>query len=818
MKKHITWVCFMAASLAVVAQNKSLAVGRVFGKILDKNTAVPVAYASVAVYVTANKKDSLIAGMLTRENGEFNITDLPFGKYKVRVSFVGFKDIQQLTTLAPPEVEQDLGNISLETDSKVLKTVDITAEKSTMQLAIDRKVFNMDKNLHAQGGTVADALKTIPSVTVDGDGGVLLRNQIPQIYIDGRPTPLSIQQIAADQIEQIEVITNPAARFDASTSGGIINLVLKKNNKTNLNGNYALGVGTGNRYAGMTNIGFKKNPFNVSLFLNFNSADFGVAGYSRRTNLSDSGADFLNQDNRNTIHNKLFSGRFAVDYMANIRNTFSFSTAVTLGNVWTNENQTFEGLNGQRLRSFYGTRTVLPDNPYSDFVFNGTWKRTFVKKGRELIANFTYNFGETNNDSEFKTFLFSTDGTPMYNEPQIQRNFGAINDKQTTFTLDYVTPINDSTKFEAGVRSFWNGRGNDFFADTLTAAKDYQSIDYLTFKYNFDNYINAAYINFIGKLKHNWSYQAGFRYEQSDFIGKSVDGQEDFSYAYPSDGNSILKTLFPSLYLNKKINATTEWQLNFSRKIGRPSFSQITPFINFSDKNSLRLGNIALRPEFINLAEINYNKTFGKVNLLTAVYFRSVDDPIVFYAYRETTDPSQLITTFVNADINRAMGIDNTVKWPLSKKAELTTNFNVFNLRFKYQNITNTGWAWNGKATLTIKLPKDINYQLTAYYETPMAIPQGTRGGMYFADMTIRKDIWNKTGTLSLILNDIFNSKKLFLNYETPQYLLDAMRRRDNRYVRLTLQKRFGKVDASVFKPRKPAVKSVREQSNNDDN
>ena len=397
-----------------------------------------------------------------------------------------------------------------------------------------------------------------------------------------------------------------------------------------------------------------------------------------------------------------------------------------------------------------------------------------------------------------------------------QRNRALIDDVQTTFTLDYTLPINDSTKLETGVRSLWDGRDNLLKVDSFAYASAlYKPIDYLNFNYTFDNFINATYVNLIGKMKHGWAYQAGFRYEQSNFIGKSQTDNKNFNYAYPTD--NFLKTLFPSLYLTKKVDKNTEWQLNFSRKIGRPTFTQVSPYASFADRNSLRRGNPELRPEFANLAEVNFNKIMGKYNLLSALYFKQVDDPIAIIAFRETKDPSQLITTFVNGKNNRSIGLDNTLRISIGKTAELMTNFNVFNTLFAYQDYENTGWAWNGKSTFTAKIPKDLTLQLTGGYETPIIIPQGTRGGMYFADFSIRKDLWNKTGTLSFIVNDIFNSKRLKVNYDTPQYLWDASRRRDNRYVRVTLQKRFGKMDASVFKPRKAGAKSVREQTNTED-
>jgi outer membrane receptor for ferrienterochelin and colicin len=818
MKKTLPLVgILLLCSLSLAAQNKSLAIGRLFGKIVEKQTQQPAGFVSVAVYQTVNKKDSLVGGMLTKENGDFNIGDLAFGKLKVKITFLGFKEVQKMVTVAPPDVEQDLGNITLEVDTKVLKEVEITAEKSTMQLAIDRKVFNMDKNLHAVGGNAADALKSVPSVTVDGEGTILLRNQTPLIYMDGRPTPLSIQQIPADQIEQIEVITNPSAKFEAAAGGGIINLIMKKNKQIGFSGNYALGAGTGNRYTGMANLNFKNKAINFTLFLNENTGDFNVNGFNYRTNRqSGIATDYLNQDFSINYKYKNFSGRANLDYALNIRNTLSLTTAIVFNRSTFIENQAFISLNAQKSRQLYGNQDVKNDIPANDFNYVLGWKRTFTKKGKELNASFGYNYGNVNYYNDFSINLFTGDGVPMSNKPELQQNRGLVHAVQTSFTLDYSVPLNDSTKLETGIRSVLDERKNRFHSDTFDYSDvKYNQINYLALDYSVENYINAAYVNVLGKLKKGWSYQAGFRYEQSNSSGKSnLDGQR-FSYSFPSE--NLLKTLFPSLYFNKKVNATTEWQLNFSRKMGRPTFAQLTPYVNFADKNSLRRGNADIRPEFINLAEINFNKSAGKVNFLAALYFRQVQDPIAIYSFREPKNPSLLITSFINGKKNRAYGLDNTLKIPLSKTAEWTTNINVFNTYFSIKDYENEGWAWNAKSTLTLKVPKDLTMQLTGAYETPTLVPQGTRGGVYFLDFTVRKDLWNKTGVLSLIVNDIFDSKRMYLNYDTPSYLVDFMRRRDNRFVRLTLQKRFGKMDAASFKAKKAGNKSVREQSNMED-
>ena len=287
--------------------------GRVYGKIVDATTKQPIEFASVIALRPMGKRDSMLGGGLTLQNGEFNIDNVPLGGIKVKVSFLGFKDfVKQNVMIMPPDnMEVDLGDIELQSDSKVLSTVDVTAQKSSMQLSLDKKVFNVDKNITATGGTAEDVLKNVPSVTVDGDGNAKLRNNNTTIYVDGRPTMLSMNQIAADQIESVEVITNPSAKFEASTTGGIINIVTKKNKKPGYNGFIGLSAGTGNRYNATANLNVKEGRTNVTGFYTLNSSKNPTIGYSNRTNFDSTGAvsNYYNQKTKSSFDNLFQVGR-----------------------------------------------------------------------------------------------------------------------------------------------------------------------------------------------------------------------------------------------------------------------------------------------------------------------------------------------------------------------------------------------------------------------------------------------------------------------------------------------------------------------------
>jgi hypothetical protein len=280
-------LCF-GVSYVVKAQpkTKSVNIGRAYGKIIEKETKAPVPFASIVLFVTKLGKDSIVSGGLTSENGDFSLDNLPFGSFKFKVQFIGFVPIEKMISVSMQNIEQDLGDIALTRDEKILKTVEITGTKN-MDLGIDRKVFYVDKNTVSSGGTALDVMKTVPSVTLDSDGNPLLRNNSVTVYIDGRPSGLSLQQIPSDDIEKVEIITNPSAKFEAGATSGILNIVLKKNKKPGYNGLISVGAGTGNRFNSTVTFNLKEKKYAIGLTYSSNNVlNGGLLGFTNRLNYS----------------------------------------------------------------------------------------------------------------------------------------------------------------------------------------------------------------------------------------------------------------------------------------------------------------------------------------------------------------------------------------------------------------------------------------------------------------------------------------------------------------------------------------------------
>lgn len=822
-KKSLTLILFSYLCVAVFAQNPTQGnatnnknpmarmgnIGRVYGKVVDATTKKPVEFASVVILrpMGQGKTDSIIGGGLTLENGDFNVEALPFGGLKVKVSFVGYLDFSKSITLFPPDnAELDLGDLVLKSDAKMLQSVEVTAEKAQMQLSLDKKTFNVDKNITSTGGTAEDVLKNIPSVTVDADGSAKLRNNSTTVYVDGRPTLMSLNQIPSDQIESIEVISNPSAKFEAATTGGILNIVLKKNRKPGYNGFIGLGVGTGNRYNGTANLNVKQGRWNFTGFGSINASKNPTVGYTRRDLLT--GQRSFEQNTTTTFDNAFKIARLGVDYAINNRNTLTLAGNYVNGkfNINSDQNYSYPLTTADSLVN-NGVRNIRPKNEFTNYQLQSTWKKTFPEKGRELTADVTYGWGSSSNIANWTTTGFNAKGTKLINFPELVDITGGNRGQQITAQLDYTNPINDSTKWEMGLRSNSNIRTQE----TYFRQFDYPTNDYILqngISQNADitDRVNAAYMTYSSRFKRGINYQIGLRYEQSKLEGKSkLESSPSFGYDYTKNlGNS----LFPSLYLSKKLDKNNEVQLNFSRKIQRPNFMQLMPVIQNNDRQNIRIGNPKLEPEFVNLSELNYNKLFGAHNWLVSAYFMLETNTIKPFVSASTIDTGVLITTFINAKDETRFGLDNTLKFALSKNVDFTTNVNVYSITIS-SNILPTvkGYGWDGKASLNYKFPKGFSAQLNGSYESDRVIPQGKRIGVAFADFAVKKSFFGGIANVTFSVNDLFDSRKDRSEYTFSGFTQETMRRRDLRYYKLSLQMPFGKMDASIFRKAKDAKK-----------
>lgn len=793
--------------------------GRFYGKVVDED-GKGVAYAAVQLFSVApggdGAEEKLVTGQITEDNGDFSLENVPMrGELKLKISFLGFGDVEQMVAFDKGDTEKDLGNIKLVSDAENLDEVVVTGQAAQVTLALDRKVFRVEKNAMAAGGTAEDALKNVPSLSVDLDGNVTLRNSSPQIFVDGRPTTLTLDQIAADAIESVEVITNPSAKYDASGGqAGIVNIVLKKDRRLGYNGSVRAGVDTQGGYNFGGNINVREGKVNMFLSANVNSRASVSESETVRQNLTGSPLTNVTQTSTSDFTGQFMNFRGGIDWFVDNRNTITFSGSATRGKF------TPESIINIRTDSLFSGRTAFSEarrisNSERQFRNLGgsvLYKHLFPKKGKELTADLNYNKVTIEGAGDFNTNFL----TSSFISRERQENGGGTN--FVTAQMDYVEQLNPHMKLETGVRAairnFENSNANYVFSDG-----ENEFIRQPTFadEYEYEDNVYAAYMAFSHELG-KWGYQVGLRAESSQYTGTLPESDITFKNDYPL-------SLFPSAFLTRQLNETDVMQLSYSRRINRPSFFQLLPFTDFSDSLNLRRGNANLLPEFTNSMEFTYQNFFQSGdNLLISVYYKSASDLITSYQFQEfdaSLDRDVIVTSYANSNSSQAYGAEFTLRNNFGKAVELTSNLNLYNSRVDASNVEagliNEQFTWFVKENLNIQLPKGFMLQLSGEYQSPAAFTpsdgsgrrqwrgstnsaQGYTIGRGYVDAAIRKDLFKRKANLTVSMNDIFGTRKTGSHSESEFFIQDSWRLRNPRVVRVNFSYRFGKPDFSLFK------------------
>lgn len=786
--KNVSKIAFLLLiCLQAFAQNSQTV--SIKGKLLDATTNEIMPFASILVMQAKVGQDSSKIGGSTDLNGEFLMQNLAKGEAKISVSFVGYMKIEKIVSL---NENKDFGTILLKPETSLLKEVTVKAQKNTAELELDKKVFNVSDGITTIGGTAENLLRNIPTLTIEADGSATLRNASTTIYINGKPTQLSLAQIPADQIESVEVISNPSAKYEAAATGGIVNLILKKNRVAGYNGTVSAGVGSNGRFNGMLNLEANKGKWNISTIYNLNASQNPVNNYAYRTNFNPDGSvlGYFNQNTAVKRDNIFQNARVGVDYNWNKNNTISVAGSYVNGKFNSVTNQTYENLDPNNVRIAYGERNTTPFNTYVNSGVELDWKHSFSQKGRTLSFTSSYNRSNSSNAANWLTTTISSNGSEE-GSPEKDIIAGNTIGNQLVAQLDYVRPINDSTKWEFGLRSLTNIRDQQYlFSQFKEATNTYELLTDFSQNALITENVNAAYALYTTKLKHNISIQAGLRVEQSSLQGVSrFEPSSTFGYKYPSaSGKNFIKSFFPSFAISKKLGEESELGLNLSRKIGRPGWRQISAGIQSADKQNIILGNPALQPEFVNTSELNYNKTFGKTNWLSSIYYIYEDNTIKPFVQPSATDPSILVTTFTNVKVDIKGGFENTLSFYVIKNLSVIANLNVFNFTIQTNTSSRSVWTGRSKLNLTYKFKGNIAVQVNGSYDARSTSLQGYRGSMAAADFALRKSFWNNKGNIAFTVNDIFNSRKQISVYDQPAAFQSSMNRRDIRFYKVVLQ------------------------------
>ena len=793
-----TYFIFISVLTAFTARAQQVpASGIVTGKLLDAANNQPLSFASVTLIKKTDGKPA--TGLQTDIDGNFKITNIADGAYLLRISYVSYLTVNRDSIIISPKRRTyQLGVIKLRAAKGALKEVQITAQRSQIQLGIDKKSFNVDQSLVSQGGSATDLLSNVPSVQVDVDGNISLRgsNNV-RVLINGKPSALTgsdltdiLQSIPASSIETIEVITNPSSKYEAEGQSGIINIVLKKNAAIGFTGSASATIGTQHTYNGTLNLAYQNQKLNIYTNYSFREADRIGDGFTNRTTTSPDGS--VQQQNQIGNQEFDFSGhniRTGIDYNFNKDNTLSLSSNV---NIRTRNRYQTGGTiitDGGALSQSLNQDNVSRNNGLN-LDFNLDYDHKFKKPQEDLTIAVDYSSGHDHNIDNFYTnYYYYT--LPLYNY-SYQDNDTRNRQHFITIQSDYTLPLTNG-RLEAGYRSTFNKSDNNFVSDTLSNVTGQFNFDpYLSNRFIYKENVNAIYAN----LQHQFgkfSIQGGLRLEDAHVNTQLIDS------ATTNHKQDYLR-LYPTLFLTEKLSETQTIQLSYSRRVTRPRGNQLSPFLDESNRLAYQKGNPDLLPEDTHSLELSYINYWKALTLTSSLYYRLTNDNI-----QQITTPltpnnrDTTLTEFQNIKSASNAGFEFIAKLTVSPKVDLTANINLYYRHIDgdaaYDLATTSGTSYNGNLTANVKATKKLSLQIRGDYQGRQVIPQGYMKALYGVDGGVKYDVTKKL-SLSGNVRDIFNTRKFRSDivYSTTDFSVNqvSQRRFSTRVGLFTIAYRFG--------------------------
>ncbi|MDD5570889.1 MAG: TonB-dependent receptor [Bacteroidales bacterium] len=745
-------------------------IGIIRGNINDSISSQPVEYANIVLF---RKKDSsMVTGTITNEKGAFILNKIPFGNYYIICSFIGYRNFKIPNILITPKVpEKNLGNVNLVMSNSSLKEVNITSEKPMMEYALDKKIINVEKAVTSTGGTAVDVLQNVPSVTVDADGNVSLRgNSNVTILVDGRPSSIDgtkLQQIPASSIENIEIITNPSAKYNPEGMTGIINIKLKKKKDIGFNAMATVTAGTNDKYNGSFNFNYNLKKINIfgSYDNRYNIRD-GSGNSLRRYTLLDS-TIYQNSINRRKMNSN--GGKIGTDIFLNPKNTLTLTYMYreNYRNGYDNTDNTGY-IAENHLDTFYTANSPNSENSYSsDYTLN--YKKTFDKKGKELTADFYYGTEIEKGGEGITQQGYDINTNPVGN-PIIQDTKTNTNCSKASLQINLLNPWGDTAKLELGMQSNIDYNDDDYHLANYDYSINSLTDDpLLSNNFAYDQQTHAVYGMYGNKYK-KFTYQFGLRLEETFTKSNQKTTSEKFENEYFS--------FYPSVHITRKLGESQDLQLSYSRRVNRPNEWSLNPFVDYSHPGSIHYGNPRLKPEYINSCELGYFITWKKTTFSTDIFYRQINDVIKRIMFLDTNNIVN--STFDNLSTGTSYGLEAMIDQSIFKFWKMNVNYSYFrtiiNGDIENTTMTNSNYSWTAKFSSNFYLPKKFFIQLTGFYRGPMVTPQGEMKEMYSVDFGLKKDFLKDKATLGIRVSDIFKTMK-FSNIMTSEGLNVVMDR-----------------------------------------
>lgn len=762
MKKTFLLLGLIVCVLQLTAQKKGA--NSITGTVLNADSKAPLEYATVTIYAAGEKKP--LTGTTTDKTGSFTLTEIPAGTFNLLIENIGFAPLNKKDlVINKKDAIINLKNIFLTIQKTTLQDVTIVGKTKLVENKIDKMVFNAEKDISSQGGVATDVLKKVPQVSVDADGNVQLAgNSGIRFLINGKPSSAFgsniadvLQSIPASQIKSIEVITNPGAKYDAQGMGGIINIILKTNNTKGYNGNISMTAGTRNENASL-NLNMRKSNFGINAFFSGNKRlRSGSSSNNHRVTTDSSIISTLDQDSHSQFDRQGYQGGIGFDWTYKKFNSFS-------GNIRYNNFQ-FKGDGSTNQILQPDKNGTVPDilsliNSGNHFLYHSVegslnYKRTFNKEDQELEASINIDNGYNYGRSYSEQFLFPQDllnyGT---------RAFNPANTRETVASIDYTQPLSKDIKLGIGTKgTFFNIESNANVNSYEPATDSYLPNAFLSNNLNYRQKVYAGYTEVSFPVAKLFDAKIGTRYERTE-----IDA------FYSQAGNVKVpgyNTWVPSIFLSKKIGESQMVKLSFSKRIERPDYEDLNPFVNTSDPKNLSTGNPYLKPEIGYRYELGYSRDLGKagsvmVNLFYRINENDIQPYVVYYPTYQVGD-----SVYTNVSVNTRTNIGREDNAGLNLFGDVHIN-NKLNIRSNvflfHRHIINAVDRGYNSNSFNYRFNMNATYQFTntlvaeffGNFNSPRNEAQGRYPSFTSYTMAIRKQFWQKKGSIALTATNLF--------------------------------------------------------------
>lgn len=761
------------------------------GSIFDKASNQPIEFASV---VLRRLPDSLeVKGTATDKKGRYILDNVTPGRYLLQCSFIGFEKLfTSPFIIKEAQAKLEYPVIHLVNTGKLLQDVTVVGRRSLLNNSIDRKIYNVEQDIMSRSGTASDILKNIPSVEVDIDGNVSLRGSGDiVILINGKPSPLMgrtradvLQQLPANSIERIEVITNPSARYRPDGSSGIINIVLKKNIRNGFNGSSTVNAGLHDRYNGAVVLNYKPGKLNLMGSYSLRQDYRGHLGTNDRTYRdSATGKELSYYKQDNTSYSRPFAHILTggVDYNLDSRNSIGASATYFYRNVVNSDITTTLRYNNAEQLTSHTLR--MQDGPEHENEVNGTayYQHNFPKEDHELRIEFNSSNEDEVEDNHYSNhYLYPVQPSNFDNFRVAQGNH------ENQLTIDYTNPLTDDSKMEAGYDGLYNKLDLDYMAENYDATvsrfvKDLKKSN----RFIYNENIHAAYVTYQRGFE-KFGYSVGLRSEAT--MGKSKLTRKDSSI-----NNEYFK-LYPTVHLSYKLTDKAELQLNYSKRVHRPEADHLNPFPEYQDSLNLHSGNPKLKPEMVHSIEFGYKWQGKNISFIPSLYYRVKEDGFTWVVI--PLNDSVLLSTIQNLASDQSAGLElifsgRPVKW---MNANWSTNF-----FYNTIDASNLGYIKNkaiismsSNLSTTFSLSRATMMQVSANYRSPRLTAQGKSFGSFVMNAGVRQDFLKNKISVTLTGSDLFNSMRHRNVMEIPSLIQESLHKRAGRIIFLGVSYRFG--------------------------